>query len=201
MTAPTSPAWTLGGHNVDTVWDAGHGLSLPTLVEIDDTEDVAAHEHPEPGATTLRLAPSLHGLTEEIVQDLLELLVGIQEIRPPEVHIVARAVSVPLLAPNTITDDRVEWTITDHLSLVHADRNDIYFALTEPTARAANGPHVDLTPAQTWLLVRALTTIRCWQFELETAFYAAATELRLSLVSAGSPAAADPAAARAVPVS
>lgn len=112
------------------------------------------------------------------------MLVGIQGIRPSEVPTPApREVSVPLLAASTISEDQIAWTITDQLSLVHADRQDVYFALTDlTTADSATGPHVELTAAQTWLLVRALTTVRCWQFDLEAAFAAAATQLRTSLL-------------------
>lgn len=158
-------------------------MSLPAVIQIDDSEDVAAYAHPVPDATTVRLAPTLHGLTDDVVRDLLEMLVGIQGIHPSEVPTPApREESVPLLAPSTITDDQIAWTITDQLSLVHADRQDVYFALTEASTDTATRPHVELTPAQTWLLVRALTTVRCWQFELEAAFAAAATQLRTSLL-------------------
>lgn len=186
MTEPNGPVWTLGGDSADTVWAARFGVSVPVVVAIDDDEDVVARPHPDPDATTVRLTPSPYQLTDGVVQELLELLLGIRGVRPPGIPLSAHGeVSVPLLAPSTRADDRVEWTITDQLSLVHADRRDIYFALAEDNLGATACSCVELTPAQTWVLVRALTTIRCWQYELETLYSAAATRRRAALRAAG----------------
>jgi hypothetical protein len=125
---------------------------------------------------------SLSELTDEVVLDLLEVLIAIPGVRPVEVPVDAHhEVSVPLLAPSTIAHDRVEWTITGQLSLVHADRRDVYFAVAVQSRGSTGRGVVELTAAQAWLLVRALTTIRCWQFDLETAFSAAATHQRTAL--------------------
>jgi hypothetical protein len=193
MTEPTSPVWTLAGNTADTVWAGRRGVTLPAVVDVHADGEVTAQPHPQPGAGTVRLVPSLSELTDEVVLDLLEVLIAIPGVRPAEVGVAAHhEVSVPLLAPSTIAHDRVEWTITDQLSLVHADRRDVYFAVAVQSRGSTGRAVVELTAAQTWLLVRALTTIRCWQFELETAFSAAATHHRTALMLAGVTAAAGP---------
>jgi hypothetical protein len=175
-----SPAWTLAGSTGDLVWADRHDVSMPVVVAIDADGTVTTHPHPQADAGTVRLVPSLSDLTGDTVLDLLEMLIAIPGVRPAEIPIGAHDdVSVPLLRPSTVADDRVEWTITDQLSITHADRRDVYFAV------AGDRSVVELSAPQTWQLIRALTTVRCWQFELEIAFAAAATQLRAGLRSIG----------------
>lgn len=185
MTTQTSaPTYFVSPLLETTVWIADHGLAVPTCVVLDANDGGAfSTDHPLPEATTIRLSVRTTTLTDKLTRDLTELLVGIDGVRPADVDAPKdNCVEVSLLDPDLVNDDLIQWRVNDRLSVTHADRRHAYLTLSRPDNPAGiDWPHIEITAAETWLLVRALVTLQNWQFHLECSFATAATSLRQEL--------------------
>lgn len=178
-------------NHTECVGLADHGLPPgPLLVRIDLEGEIDVYSNTDPTASeagAVRLVLDSYDLTRDVDRDLAEVLAALPGVRPAEVvadnHIT---VEVPIIAPDVVEDYLVTWTVTDELSVTHTDRVEAYLELPAEPRRMHGKPCVDLTPAQTWHLVRVLTSLQYWQFQLQAEFAGAATVLRKDMQRVGS---------------
>ena len=145
----------------------GPDLPVPVEVEISEEQGVAVYQEAEAPHDGVRLTLLTELLTADWCEKLTWELGGVPGVVPAEVERDEQGcLLVPPVRPHLVCAEHATWQVTPTIWISHGNADGIWWA--DETGTVTTGRRdVVLSLAETWQLVRVLTSVLAWQDELD----------------------------------